>query len=380
MRIRFCSRLGSFLCAVAVVFWLMAGYWLTAAAAADGMLTLVCKSEGAPLTGMHWNLYRVGEKNANGLVVLEGKFADYPVYLEDYNASAMQDAADTLENYAVLDKIEPLQSGIVSEDGTLAFAGLETGLYLLSGTRLNKGQQIYLPSAMLVEMVPSEEEGQTVGDLTAYAKFEVVERPTESDRVYRVQKVWKYDYNLENLRPVELEVGLYRDGVLFETVILDNSNDWTYSWKSDSTSEWRVKEISVPGDYMVVYRGNETQFVIVNNRWTVESTGLISRPSVTQTTTSATTTSTTASTTSGTVLVTIISTDETTTTTTATQTTTTTTTTGQTTTGSSLPPSTTTTTGGGKLPQTGQLWWPVPVFGAGGLILFAVGWRLNKKK
>ncbi len=30
---------------------------------------------------------------------------------------------------------------------------------------------------------------------------------------------------------------------------------------------------------------------------------------------------------------------------------------------------------GGKLPQTGQLWWPVPILAFGGIILFAYGWK-----
>lgn len=32
-----------------------------------------------------------------------------------------------------------------------------------------------------------------------------------------------------------------------------------------------------------------------------------------------------------------------------------------------------------KLPQTGQLWWPVPVLALAGLVLVAIGLRLRKK-
>ena len=39
-----------------------------------------------------------------------------------------------------------------------------------------------------------------------------------------------------------------------------------------------------------------------------------------------------------------------------------------------------TSSNGGKLPQTGQLWWPVPALSAAGLILIAVGVRVNSKR
>lgn len=35
-----------------------------------------------------------------------------------------------------------------------------------------------------------------------------------------------------------------------------------------------------------------------------------------------------------------------------------------------------------QLPQTGQLWWPVPILGLGGIILIAIGayWKRKKKE
>ena len=34
----------------------------------------------------------------------------------------------------------------------------------------------------------------------------------------------------------------------------------------------------------------------------------------------------------------------------------------------------------GKLPQTGQLWWPIPLLVLGGSGLLALGWRITRKK
>jgi hypothetical protein len=37
-------------------------------------------------------------------------------------------------------------------------------------------------------------------------------------------------------------------------------------------------------------------------------------------------------------------------------------------------------TSGGKLPQTGQIWWPVPVMACGGILLFSCGWWIEYGK
>lgn len=34
----------------------------------------------------------------------------------------------------------------------------------------------------------------------------------------------------------------------------------------------------------------------------------------------------------------------------------------------------------GTLPQTGQLWWPVSVLAAGGMLMYVIGWKLNRKR
>jgi len=41
---------------------------------------------------------------------------------------------------------------------------------------------------------------------------------------------------------------------------------------------------------------------------------------------------------------------------------------------------TTTTTTPEKLPQTGQLWWPVPVLALAGLVLMGIGFKLRTKE
>lgn len=369
MRSVLCRKLGAALCTVAAVLWLIASLWITSAASGKGSIELVCKSDGSPVVGMEFNLYRVGEFT-DDTIELQGNFKDYYIYVPELTSTALQDAASTLENFAVIDRITPDAYAMVYESGVVNFTGLADGVYLISGNRLSYGNKLYTPVPILIEV----KDGEAV---TAYAKITVRQKPTVSEQMYRVKKVWQYDDAYIQLRPTSIDVEIYRNNVLMETIVLDEGNDWTYDWSADTEGVWRVKEINIHNDYKVVYRNNETQFIIVNTRWV---NYLPTTTTTTTTTTSSTTTTTTTSaTTTVTETETTTSADKTTTSTTVSVTSGTTTSKTSTTT-TTTSKGTTTTTSTGKLPQTGQLWWPVPVCGAGGLVLFAAGWRLNKKK
>ncbi len=284
-------------------------------AEADKTLTLICRKDDITLTGMEWELYKVGERR-NDELVLTGAFASYPVDLHDMSADNISAAAKTLEAYAAADQISAFAEGKTDEKGELKFNGLESGLYLASGEILLVGSVYYVPSALLIEV------GENGGSLNydAYPKFYYDSANLDS-KTYTVKKVWVGDDENKQARPVSVTVDIYKDNALYDTVILDESNNWEYKWKDlDSAAAWNAVERDIPANYKVSIENNMTQYLIKNSyEKTVEE--------VTTTTTL----------------------------------------------------QTTTTSGETKLPQTGQLWWPVPVLGASGLLMIGIGLRLGKK-
>lgn len=372
----FLRRLGSVLCAVAVALWLSAALFVTSAAGGKGSMQLVCMVDNSPVRGMSWSIYNVGTFTADGKLLFHGEFADYPIYIPDVTASSLQNAATTLENYVAIDEIESLASGVSDQSGIVKFDDLEDGVYLITGERLLSGTKIYNPVPMFLDV----KNGKAV---TGNVKMTVTDRPFVNNQMYSVLKTWKYGTGGQGAAPFEVEVEIYRDDVLVETVKLNNSNNWRYSWTGDANSEWRCKEVTVSDEYKVVINHTDTQFVIENNR------DVLNQTSPTTTETSETTTTATVTTLSSDVSTSVSSSDTTSDRDTVTNTTTITTvdtsdvlvsTSSSVGTVSSNTTATTVIGGGGKLPQTGQLWWPVPVCGASGIVLFTVGWRLNKKK
>ena len=376
-----------------------------AAAETTGTLALWCVRDEDIVSGMHWQIYRVGHREKNDYV-FEGGFSGYRPTLGDqtkpmleWNADTVANAAETLRTYAILDEIPVRGEGLTNDKGNLNFSGLEDGLYLVIGDILKKGTKTYIPSAIFFEM-----NGQKEAYLNSFPKI-ILETLDKQTAEYSVRKVWMNDKNQPPDESTYITCELYRDGKLKETVRLDESNGWLYQWSDQTGHEWLVKEKEIPKNYSVVYKGNHTQYLIVNTYERPRDDSSITDENTTPASTTTTDDQTR---------------DRQTTVSTATQITATQTTayTERSTTlpgdrsttalySSNRPPSETnppktyttavvspppgnpsgnTPPGENppaevpKLPQTGQLWYPVPILACGGLTLIAAGVWLSKRE
>lgn len=339
----------------------------TATAKTGGTITLVNEVKGQPIKGMRWEIFRIGTFDGEK-ITLEGDFAKYPVDMSDLTASGLADAASTLKEYAFIYNLKSAGSGNSKKDGTVTFKNLEDGLYLIAAKNYVDGVTTFIPTPAIVEL-DSEKEPE----LTVYTKLKAVATLSNSVEKFSVKKIWENDENFPH-KPNEIVIDIYRDYKFYETVRLSETNGWSYEWRDTSGVEWTIIERKIPEECCVVYRNNGRDYVVVNTYvpgfhfdWETNFPPP-NTTAITTTTTTETTTTTTASYQFDGDEVTSTSESSTTTDTTSTTVTTAVTTTKKT------PQKTTTTTS--KLPQTGQLWWPVPVMAIGGLVLIAAGTRI----
>lgn len=130
-----------------------------------------------------------------------------------------------------------------------------------------------------------------------------------------VKKVWS-DKGYENVRPAQITVQLLKDGDVADEVSLNASNNWSYSWSDlEPTSVWRVVEKTVPDGYTVAVKNQNRIFTVTN---TLTDTSIYDTPE---------------------------------------------------TSGNASP----------TLPQTGQLWWPVPVLLCAGAMILFIGVYISRK-
>ena len=336
-------KISSFMIAFGLLLWSLAGIFVPVYAedSADSSLELVCifDEDETVLSGMEWNIFYAGKRNGDSFAP-DGDFSDYKVSFKDTSANSLSDIASTLETYAVIDKIKPFQTAVADDNGIAEFSGLKKGLYLVCGKKLKINYTTYVPMPFVVEI--GEQENYTV--YPKLFKYGVLD---EKDSDYTVRKIWRNSANQPPDENTEITVELYKDGEYDSTVTLNKENDWSYTWTATAHDDWKVKEVDVPKDYTVIYRSNETQYVIVNTHKDFDDS---EQPPATETSTTSTNSSLTETTT-----VSSLKTED-----------------------SDLPE--TSTSSSGKLPQTGQLWWPVPLLAGGGILFIAIGLRIRSRK
>ena len=118
-------------------------------------------------------------------------------------------------------------------------------------------------------------------------------------------------------RPEEIRVQLLRDGKVCDTVTLSAENGWRHTWEGlDAAHGWQVVEQTVPEGYTVSISREGVTFVITNTLKPSEEPE---------------------------------------------------------------PTPGTPDTPGENLPQTGVLWWPVPLLAVLGALLLLLGWGLRRR-
>jgi len=312
------------------------------------------------LTGAKFDLYYVASQGDHGEFVLEEPFEKYPVSVKERGTNnSWMALAPTLEGYVLRDDVPATESTTTDSQGKAYFptgeGQLSAGLYLVLGGRHTQGGRIYDANPFMVQLPGIDEEtGEPIYDLGALVKYTYreVPPPDEPDdpepeptptptppptKRVKALKVWN-DAGEEDARPEEITVRLLRDGDEYDSVTLSADNGWRYTWEGlDNDSDWIVVEDEVEG-YTVEVSQEGITFVVTNTPTTDipdEPTPEGDRPDEPQPTPGVPE-------------------------------------------GPDVPPDEDLDIFDedvplARLPQTGQLWWPVPFLFCGGLVLMIAG-------
>ena len=249
-----------------------------------------------------------------------------------------------------------------NSNGSVTVAGLSKGLYLA----VVNGSRTYTPALVCLPNYYADK-GHNIEGWQKNVTLTPKNEPSggggggkDTTTSISVVKVWKDDGN-ESDRPDSVTVELLRDGKKYETKTLNKSNNWRYEWKNLSTSsKWVINEVNVPDKYTVLTELEGKVYTVTNTHTTDiddPNTPLNPGPGPG----------------------------------------------GDPGTGGDIPPTNindpdvpldpgrtpgdnatnikdpAAPANAAKLPQTGQLWWPVPILAAAGIAFFSIGWLRSRK-
>ena len=244
-------------------------------------MTLTMEAGEEPIGGFPFRLYYVASVNAQGEFTPEGRFQNYQVELNGLTTQQFADLAQTLDAYARQDGLTPLQSGTTGASGSLFFEGLNTGLYLVGGSAAVLDGKSIATDPFLVSLPSLDGSGNWAYKLILSPKFSSAPVPETPETVsYRQLKRWQGD--VEEFRPEKIKIRLLQDGAVYDTVELTKEGAWRHSWdnlpkyaRDGHRIAWQLTE-EVPAHYSVRL-GREGDTFLLENTYEPDTVTLTRR-------------------------------------------------------------------------------------------------------
>ena len=149
-----------------------------------------------------------------------------------------------------------------NNEGFIKFDNLQLGLYLVKQTNKVEGYSNIDP---FLVAIPKEENNIWIYDIKATPKTDII-------RLMDVIVEKKWDIISSSTRPNEVTIELLKDKEVIDTIILNDENNWTYTWHQIEESDlYSVKEKNVPDGYTDTYRQLGNKFIVTNTKTLVQT-------------------------------------------------------------------------------------------------------------
>lgn len=239
----------------------------------NATLIITYKDYEKPIPNAEFRVYKVADVDEYARMSLTTQFERYKYTVASLSAldkmdhDKWLDLASTLKGYVQRDKLFSAANGKTDQDGLLSL-NVKPGLYLVVGYRATTEDYYTYSATPFMVFIPGEDIQNNEWNyvLNVSPKYEKDYFPPDvPDTVVtrKVLKLWD-DSGYEEIRPEEVTVQLLCEGMVFDTVILNESNNWRYAWDNlDSQHEWTVVEKELP-DYAVTIAQKGITYTLSN--------------------------------------------------------------------------------------------------------------------
>lgn len=220
-------------------------------------LTIQYSHNQQNIQGINVETYYIADY-VNNTYKLTETFKDYSIDLSNISSqSEYREIATTFASYIIADGLVADYMGVTNELGQVTYYNLNPGLYLTLSNEVQNGNQVIQFETFLT-VVPNITDSFTVKP--KYTSYEI----EDIEKEYKVIKQWK-DKNHISERVENVDVDIYKNKELYQSIQLNADNNWTYTWKyQDDGSEWNIVERSIDKNYDVSIYKDKQVFILTN--------------------------------------------------------------------------------------------------------------------
>lgn len=231
---------------------------------AKGSIVIDYTHNSEPLDDVDFKVYYIATYVNEHEVVTNEKFADFDIeYAKLSSEEYWITTRDNLENYISVNQIECDMEFITDDLGQYKVEDLSLGLYYIEAESVVNDENLFYSEPIMIFVGQfDDDENAWLYHFSIKPKVSVTDFDNAPD--ITVTKVWENsDDDFVKMQNVEVE--LYRDGELYDTVVLNEENSWEYTWYDmDPYADWAILETITLQDYNVDYSHDLYEFKIVN--------------------------------------------------------------------------------------------------------------------
>ena len=237
----------------------------------QGSLTITHYSVDEELIkGVESRIYQIASVDENGVYSKEAPFDDAAAFpIDDINSIKTQEDWDKClepaREYIKEYDVKAYASAKGGSNGKTVYSNLDLGIYLVISDAVIIGNYKHTFTDFFVA-VPNLEKDS---DDNLYYNYNVSASPKRA-RVditqindYSVHKRWSDSGNSDK-RPSSITVKIYCDDALYKTIELSSKNSWSYSWKYEAGHSFKVVETSTGNNYTASVSSDGFEFIITN--------------------------------------------------------------------------------------------------------------------
>ena len=193
--------------------------------------------------GVNSRIYKIASATEGGSFTLDPGYIDKST-IKDLSgitdeASAQQEWKQILDDvmpYAVSERTA--DQSAVSSNGQVKFNNLGLGIYLVCADNFVETENTYVFTPFLVSVPQLDDSDRWVYDAQAGTKCEKFDRMVNLE----LHKRWS-DEGYTDKRPSSIDVKIIKNNELYQTINLNDSNNWTYAWTEKPGNTWSFEEV-----------------------------------------------------------------------------------------------------------------------------------------